>query len=82
MEKYKKDDLERFILIENKSYIDIGKLYGVSDSYIRRKAKALGVELPERNHILPFAKDKWEDVISSDQITFLHFLAYSCSNLV
>ena len=37
-EKYKKEDLERLIFIENKSYREIGRIYSVSDTYIKKIA--------------------------------------------
>jgi len=46
--KYKKEDLEKLILIENKSYEEIGRLYGVTGAYIKKKAKSFGILLPIR----------------------------------
>lgn len=43
--KYDKKDLERLILIEKKSYVEIGKIYSVSDTTIKKTARKLGIEL-------------------------------------
>lgn len=50
IEKYKKEDLERLILTKNLSYREIGKIYGVSDTYIKKVAKKLGIELIKRKN--------------------------------
>jgi hypothetical protein len=47
-EKYKKEDLERLIFIENKSYREIGRIYSVSDTYIKKIANKLGISLRKR----------------------------------
>lgn len=47
-EKYKREDLENLILIQKLSYIEIGKRYGVSDTYIKKVAKRLDINLPIR----------------------------------
>ena len=47
--KKEKDNLERLILVENKSYIAISKIYNCSDSNIRKVAFRLGIErIPRR----------------------------------
>ena len=51
--KYKKEDLEKLILVEGKSYSSIGKMYGVSGASIKKAAKHLGLELPIRRKINP-----------------------------
>lgn len=48
-DKWKKEDLEKLIFEENKSYLEIGRLYGVSDAYIRKVCSKLCIELPVRN---------------------------------
>lgn len=48
-EKYKKEDLENLIFNENKSYREIGRLYGVSDTYIKKVANKLGIKLKKRS---------------------------------
>ena len=53
MEKYVKEDLERYIFKDNMSYDAIGAIYGVSGSAIRKNAKKLGIELPQRRKINP-----------------------------
>lgn len=49
---YDRETLERLILIENKTYTSIGKLYGVSGNSIKKAAKRLGIELPKRRIVL------------------------------
>lgn len=44
----KKDDLIKYIIDEGLSYREIGKIYNVSDSYIRKIAQKLGIILPKR----------------------------------
>lgn len=46
--KYDKKILENLIIEENKSYREIGKLYGVSDTYIKKVAGRLGIVLKKR----------------------------------
>lgn len=46
-----KDKLERLILVEEKCYDEIGKLYGCTGSNIRKVAKRLGISLPKRRSI-------------------------------
>ena len=50
-EKYNKEDLERFIFVENKSYREIGKIYSVSDTYIKKIANKLGISLKKRKNV-------------------------------
>ena len=49
-EKYKKEDLERLIFEEKKSYREIGRIYGVSDTYIKKVANRLGIKLRTRKN--------------------------------
>jgi hypothetical protein len=46
--KYKKEDLIRLIFTENKSYREIGRIYSVSDTYIKKIANKLGITLTKR----------------------------------
>jgi len=46
--EYNKKDLEHLILKQKLSYIEIGKRYGVSGTFIKKKSKQLGIELPRR----------------------------------
>jgi hypothetical protein len=48
MEKYKKEELEKLILVDCLTYDAIGVRYGVSGAAIRKAAKKLGIELPTR----------------------------------
>ena len=49
-EKYKRDDLQNLIYEKNLSYREIGKIYGVSDTYIKKVANKLGISLPKRKN--------------------------------
>ena len=46
--KYKKEDLIKYIIIQNLSYRKIGEIYGVSDAYIKKVALKFGISLPKR----------------------------------
>lgn len=48
-----KEELEKLILDEKLSYEEIGRGYGVSGSGIKKKAKKLGIKLPNRRKINP-----------------------------
>lgn len=48
-----KDYLEKSILIDKKSYEALGREYGVSGNAIKKAAKNLGIELPQRRKINP-----------------------------
>jgi hypothetical protein len=48
-----KDELHTLIHIEKLSYLEIGRLYGCSDTLVKRRAKQLGIELPKRRTINP-----------------------------
>ena len=51
MSKYKKEELQDFILNKNLSYEEIGKFYNVSGAAIRKAACRLGIELTKRRVI-------------------------------
>lgn len=51
MKKYDKEKLENYIFAEKMPYDEIGKLYGCSGANIRKIAKRLGIELPQRRKI-------------------------------
>jgi hypothetical protein len=53
-DKYKREDLEKLIFEEKKSYREIGRIYGVSDTYIKKVANRLGIKLRKRKN---FPKD-------------------------
>ena len=44
-QEFKKEDLEKLILIDKKSYREIGRIYGVSDTYVKKIYKILGIQL-------------------------------------
>jgi len=46
--KYIKEDLEQMIYVDNKSYREIGRIYNVSDTYIKKVCNKLGIKLPRR----------------------------------
>lgn len=49
--EYDKKELEILILEQNKPYSFIGRIYGVSDTAIKKAAKKLGILLPKRRII-------------------------------
>ena len=51
MNKYKKDELIKLILIDKKSYEEIGKLFNVTGAAIKKAAIRLGIELERRRSI-------------------------------
>ena len=51
--EYNKEELEDLILIKNLTYDKIGEKYGVSGAAVRKAAKKLGIELPQRRKINP-----------------------------
>jgi len=53
-DKYKKEDLEKYIFEDKLSYREIGRIYGVSDTYIKKVAGKLGISLRKRKN---FPKD-------------------------
>ena len=53
-DKWKKEEIENYIFKENLSYKEIGRIYGVSDTYIKKVAKKLGISLLKRKN---FPKD-------------------------
>lgn len=46
--KYIKEELEYLIFVKKLSYIEIGKIYNVSDTYIKKISNKLGINLPIR----------------------------------
>lgn len=53
-DKYKKEDLEKYIFEDELSYREIGRIYSVSDTYIKKVAGKLGISLRKRKN---FPKD-------------------------
>lgn len=51
MVRYKKEDLEKLIIEQNRSYASIGKIYGVTGAAIKKAAKHMGIPLPIRRKI-------------------------------
>jgi hypothetical protein len=60
--KYIKEELEDLIFKQNLSYREIGRQYGVSDTYIKKVANKLGISLRRRRSFpegfVPFNKGK------------------------
>lgn len=48
MGSYNKKELETLILEQNKSYLSIGRLYGISGNAVKKAARKLGIKLPCR----------------------------------
>lgn len=48
MNTYNKQELEKLIIFENKKYTEIGKLFGVTGSAIKKAALRLGISLPKK----------------------------------
>jgi len=48
MSKYKKEDLEKMVIEDNKTYKEIGEIYKVSGVYIRKLCIKLGIKIPDR----------------------------------
>lgn len=48
-----KEELERLINVEKVSYEEIGRRYGCSGANIKKVAKQLGIELPQRRKVNP-----------------------------
>ena len=48
MNRYNKSELEQLVFIDNKSYEEIGKVYGVTGAAIKKTCKRLGLSLPIR----------------------------------
>lgn len=51
--EYIKSELENLILTQGLSYEEIGRRYGCTGAAIRKNAKKLGIELPQRRKINP-----------------------------
>lgn len=49
----KKDTLDHLINVEGVSYEEIGRMFKVSGSAIKKAARTLGIELPKRREINP-----------------------------
>lgn len=51
--KEKKEELERFINEEKKSYEELGRYYGVTGTAVKRACVRLGIQLPKRRKVNP-----------------------------
>lgn len=49
----RREELRKAIEDEKRSYVEIGKQYGVTDTYIRKVAKQLGIKMTPRRKINP-----------------------------
>jgi len=64
MSRYIKEELENLILIEKKSYEEIGRLYGVSGVAIKKAAYRRGIDLPIRNRRTKNANEHFDRDVS------------------
>lgn len=48
-----KENLEKYILVDKLPYTEIGRIYGCTDNNIKKVARNLGIELPQRRKINP-----------------------------
>ena len=73
MKKYNKEELEQLILVDKISYEEIGRRYDCTGSNIKKVAKKLGIDLPQRRkinendlliNIEPYylKSDKWDEL--------------------
>ena len=53
MSKYNKEELENLLVTQNLAYEAVGRIYGVTGNAIKKAAKRLGIELPQRRSINP-----------------------------
>ena len=74
-DKYKKEDLEKYIFEDKISYREIGRIYNVSDTYIKKVALKLGISL-EKRKIFP------EGFIPHTKGTGKKVICKNCDNLV
>ena len=51
MKEYKKEELEQLILVDKISYEELGRRYGCIGSNIKKVAKRLGINLPQKRKI-------------------------------
>lgn len=65
-----KENLENYILKENKSYEEIGRLYECSGSNIKKVSRKLGINLPKRREINP------KETFNKSKTTHI----YTCKN--
>lgn len=53
MSKYNKEELEKLLITDNLAYEAVGRMFGVSGNAIKKAAKRLGIDLPQRRKINP-----------------------------
>lgn len=70
--KYNKEELEKMIFIDKKSYREIGRIYNVTDAYIKKVCNKLGIKLPRRS-IFPI------DFIPANKGTKKLFYCLNCN---
>jgi len=92
IEKFKKEDLEKFIFEEKLSYCEIGRRYSVSSTYIKKVANKLGIKLEKRKNFpkgfIPYIKGKGKKVfckncggkVNTSINTKQIFCSFKCSN--
>jgi hypothetical protein len=85
MVKYTKDELEKLIIEENKSYNSIGKMFGVTGAAIKKAAKKFGITTTKRREINPkeifshprFCKNSLVNRISDNDFKEIVIASYS-----
>ena len=90
-----KEKLKKLLIIDNKSYEEVGRLYKVTGAAIKKQCKKLGFELKNRRKINPKetfnkGKNKIEKQKKENKITFpnnvlikqKHFSSFkNCKNI-
>ena len=52
-ERYSKHDLERMLIVEKRSYLSVGRQFGVSGNAVKKAAVKCGIHLPRRRKVNP-----------------------------
>lgn len=76
--EYKKEELERLILVEKLPYVKIGEIYGVSDTAIKKHARKFGIDLPKRRTINQSEIERWKNTKSNVKKNKQQYEHYSC----
>lgn len=74
MVNYTKEELEKLIFEQKVSYRELGRVNDVSDTYIKKYARKLGIQLPVRSNVperfVPFNKGKKKKVAENGSWVF------------
>lgn len=66
--KYSKEELEKYIFVDNFSYEKIGRIYNVTGNAIKKAALRCGLKLPKRRYINPTETfNKGKEIIKYDK---------------